>query len=138
MTGSRCRTTRARSLRLRVMAHGRLSLSAALLALSLITAATAQTYPSQPIKLIVPFAAGGPLDLVGRGLGDKLSASLKQPIIIENRLGAGGNLGTEAVAKAPPDGYTILLVLSGHSSPIRRCSQICRSSRRGTSSRFRC
>lgn len=76
-------------------------------------AAFAQSYPSHPIKLIVPFAAGGPLDLVARSLGDKLSASLAQPVIIENRVGAGGNIGTEAAAKANPDGETLLLVLSG-------------------------
>lgn len=75
--------------------------------------AAGQSYPDRPIKLIVPFAAGGPLDLVGRSLGDKLSASLKQPVIVENRVGAGGNIGTEAAAKSPPDGYTLLLVLSG-------------------------
>jgi tripartite-type tricarboxylate transporter receptor subunit TctC len=75
--------------------------------------ASAQSYPSRPIKLIVPFAAGGPLDMVGRSLGDKLTASLKQPIVIENRVGAGGNIGTEAAAKSAPDGYTLLLVLSG-------------------------
>jgi tripartite-type tricarboxylate transporter receptor subunit TctC len=73
----------------------------------------AQSYPNRPIKLIVPFAAGGPLDQVGRGLADKLTASLKQTIVIENRVGAGGNIGTEAAAKSTPDGYTLLLVLSG-------------------------
>jgi tripartite-type tricarboxylate transporter receptor subunit TctC len=82
-------------------------------ALSFAGTASAQPYPTRPIKLIVPFAAGGPLDLVGRGLGDKLATSLKQPVIIENRVGAGGNIGTEAAAKSPPDGYTLLLVLSG-------------------------
>jgi len=75
--------------------------------------ASAQSYPDRPIKLIVPFAAGGPLDIVGRTLGDKLAAALKQPIIIENRVGAGGNIGTELAAKSQPDGYTLLLVLSG-------------------------
>jgi tripartite-type tricarboxylate transporter receptor subunit TctC len=75
--------------------------------------ASGQSYPSHPIKLIVPFAAGGPLDFVARGLGDKLTASLKQPIIIENRVGAGGNIGAEAAAKSSADGYTLLLVLSG-------------------------
>ena len=75
-------------------------------------AAQAQTYPSRPVKVIVPFAAGGPLDIVVRGVTDKLSASLKQPFIIENRAGAGGNLGTEAAAKAAPDGYTLLMSLS--------------------------
>ena len=78
-----------------------------------VAGASAQPYPSHPIKRIVPFAAGGPLDLVARGLGDKLTMSLKQPIIIENRAGAGGNIGTEAVAKSTADGYTLLLVLSG-------------------------
>jgi tripartite-type tricarboxylate transporter receptor subunit TctC len=82
-------------------------------ALSSVGTAFAQSYPTQPIKLIVPFAAGGPLDLVGRSLSDKLAASLKQPVIIENRVGAGGNIGTEAAAKSPPDGHTLLLVLSG-------------------------
>jgi tripartite-type tricarboxylate transporter receptor subunit TctC len=88
-------------------------IAAACLALTSGGTASAQPYPNHPIKLIVPFAAGGPLDLVGRSLGDKLSAALKQPIIIENRVGAGGNIGTEAAAKSPPDGYTLLLVLSG-------------------------
>lgn len=71
----------------------------------------AETYPSRPVRLIVPFPAGGPLDLVARAVGDKLSASLGQPFIVENRAGAAGNLGTEVVAKAPPDGYTLLVVL---------------------------
>jgi tripartite-type tricarboxylate transporter receptor subunit TctC len=85
----------------------------ACLVLGLAATASAQSYPDRPVKLIVPFAAGGPLDMVGRSLGDKLAASLKQPVIIENRVGAGGNIGTEAAAKSVPDGYTLLLVLSG-------------------------
>jgi tripartite-type tricarboxylate transporter receptor subunit TctC len=76
-------------------------------------AAHAESYPSRPVKVIVPFAAGGPLDLVARALGDKFAANLKQPFVIENRAGAGGNIGTEAAAKAAPDGYTLLMVLSG-------------------------
>jgi tripartite-type tricarboxylate transporter receptor subunit TctC len=88
-------------------------IAATCLALASAGTASAQPYPNHPIKLIVPFAAGGPLDLVGRSLGDKLTAVLKQPVIIENRVGAGGNIGTEAAAKSPPDGYTLLLVLSG-------------------------
>jgi tripartite-type tricarboxylate transporter receptor subunit TctC len=75
--------------------------------------ASAQSYPDRPIKLIVPLAAGGPTDLVGRSLGDRLTASLGQPIIVENRTGAGGNIGAEAAAKSAPDGYTLLLLLSG-------------------------
>jgi tripartite-type tricarboxylate transporter receptor subunit TctC len=86
---------------------------AAGLALVLALPASAQTYPSRPVKVVVPFAAGGPLDLVGRAVFDKLSAKLKQPFVMENRTGAGGNIGTEAVAKAAPDGHTLLLVLSG-------------------------
>ena len=89
----------------------RLLLTVAVLGLTAV-AAQAQTYPSRPVKVIVPFAAGGPLDIVVRGVTDKLSASLKQPFIIENRAGAGGNLGTEAAAKAAPDGYTLLMSLS--------------------------
>ena len=73
----------------------------------------AQSYPTRPVRVVVPFAAGGPLDLVGRAVFEKLSASLKQPFVMENRTGAGGNIGTEAVAKASPDGYTLLFVLSG-------------------------
>lgn len=69
-------------------------------------------YPSRPITIVVPFSAGGPLDFVARAVGEKLTASLKQPVIIENRAGAGGNLGTAAVAKAAPDGYTLLVVLN--------------------------
>jgi tripartite-type tricarboxylate transporter receptor subunit TctC len=74
--------------------------------------ARAETYPSRPIKIVVPFPAGGPLDVVARGVADKLTASLKQTIIIENKPGAAGNLGTETVARAAPDGYTLLAVLS--------------------------
>src|SRR5262245_13862782 len=73
----------------------------------------AQSYPTRPVKVVVPFAAGGPLDLVGRAVFERLSASLKQPFVLENRTGAGGNIGTDAVAKAAPDGYTLLFVLSG-------------------------
>lgn len=75
-------------------------------------AACAQTFPSKPVKVLVPFAAGGPLDLVARAVSEKLSASMRQPFVMENRTGAGGNLGTEAAARAAPDGYTLLMTLS--------------------------
>jgi tripartite-type tricarboxylate transporter receptor subunit TctC len=75
-------------------------------------AAVAQTYPSKPIKMIVSSAAGGPLDLVGRSIAEKMSASLKQPVVVEARAGAGGNIAADSVSKAPPDGYTLLLLLS--------------------------
>jgi tripartite-type tricarboxylate transporter receptor subunit TctC len=74
---------------------------------------SAQPYPARPVKVVVPFAAGGPLDLVGRAVFEKLSAALKQTFVMENRTGAGGNIGTEAAAKSAPDGYTLLFVLSG-------------------------
>jgi tripartite-type tricarboxylate transporter receptor subunit TctC len=71
-------------------------------------------YPLRPIRLIVPYPPGGGTDIVGRVLGEKLGASLGQPIVIDNRGGAGGVLGTEIVAKAAPDGYTLLLVPTSH------------------------
>jgi tripartite-type tricarboxylate transporter receptor subunit TctC len=73
--------------------------------------AIAQAYPARVIKLVVPFAPGSPVDITTRAIADKMSVNLKQPIVIENRVGAGGNLGTEAVAKAAPDGYTLGMVL---------------------------
>jgi len=72
--------------------------------------AWAQTYPSQPVRVIVGFAAGRPNDILARLIGQWLSERLGQPFVIENRLGAGSNIATEAVVRAPPDGYTLLLV----------------------------
>jgi tripartite-type tricarboxylate transporter receptor subunit TctC len=66
----------------------------------------------RPIKNVVPFPAGGPLDVVTRAMADKMAVALKQPLVLENKSGAGGNLGTDQVAKAAPDGYTLLMVLS--------------------------
>jgi tripartite-type tricarboxylate transporter receptor subunit TctC len=71
-------------------------------------AATSQSYPSKPIRLVVPFPAGGSLDVVARAIGQKLSEAWGQPVVIDNRPGAGGNIGADLVAKSPPDGYTIL------------------------------
>jgi tripartite-type tricarboxylate transporter receptor subunit TctC len=72
-------------------------------------AAQAQPYPSKPIRFVVPYPAGGPLDTVARLLGQKVSESTHQPVIVDNKPGAGGNIGADAVAKAPGDGYTILM-----------------------------
>ena len=73
--------------------------------------AAAQSYPNRLIKIVVPAVAGGPLDIVARTVADKLSVSFKNPFVIENRPGAGGNIGTEVVARATPDGYTLGMVL---------------------------
>jgi tripartite-type tricarboxylate transporter receptor subunit TctC len=78
--------------------------------------AWAQTYPTRPARIIVPFAPAGSTDIVARLIGQWLSERLGQQFIIENRPGAGSNVGTEAVVNAPPDGYTLLLV--GASSTI--------------------
>jgi tripartite-type tricarboxylate transporter receptor subunit TctC len=78
--------------------------------------ARADVWPTHPIKSIIPFTAGATVDIVGRIVLDPLSAQLGQPIVVENRGGAGGSIGTAAVAKAEPDGYTILVHASAHSA----------------------
>jgi tripartite-type tricarboxylate transporter receptor subunit TctC len=70
----------------------------------------AQDYPSRPVKMIVPFGAGGPTDIFTRALGEELHKALKQPFVLENRPGAGTIIGSEAAAKSPPDGYTLLMI----------------------------
>jgi tripartite-type tricarboxylate transporter receptor subunit TctC len=72
--------------------------------------AVAQDYPSRPVRVIVPFGAGGPTDVFTRVLADELHKSLKQPFVMENRPGAGTIIGTDAAAKSPPDGYTLLMM----------------------------
>src|SRR5215510_7989199 len=72
--------------------------------------ANADEYPSRPVKVIVPFGAGGPTDVYTRAIAEELRKSLHQPFVMENRPGAGTTIGTEVVAKAPPDGYTLLMV----------------------------
>ena len=75
----------------------------------------AQPYPSKPIKLIIPFNAGGALDIVGRLLANELSKEIGQPVIVENKAGAGGNIAASFVAKSDPDGYTLLMGSTGNS-----------------------
>jgi tripartite-type tricarboxylate transporter receptor subunit TctC len=72
-------------------------------------AAQAQPYPSKPIRMIVPFAPGGPNDIIGRTVGQKLGETWGQPVVVENRGGAGGTIGVDAGAKSPPDGYTMVM-----------------------------
>ncbi|WAC27554.1 Bug family tripartite tricarboxylate transporter substrate binding protein [Ancylobacter sp. SL191] len=91
---------------IRTLAAAAATALASLLALA---PATAQTFPTRPVTLVVPFAAGGSTDLVGRLIAERMSAELGQPVVVENKGGAGGNLGAAQVAKAAPDGYTILM-----------------------------
>src|SRR3954470_348689 len=76
--------------------------------------ASAQTYPSRPVKLVVPYGVGGSADVYARYIGAKLSESLGQPVVVENRPGAGSIVGTDAVAKSEPDGYTLLMMSNTH------------------------
>ncbi len=85
----------------------------AVFALFVASAAQAQNYPDRPIRLIAPFPAGGLADVLARAVGDEMSKTLGQPVIVENRAGAGGNTGADAVAKAAPDGYTLLMASAG-------------------------
>lgn len=88
------------------------SVRRALTALTVTLAATgvlAQNWPTKPVRLVIPFPAGGSTDIVGRLIGDKLSQGLGQAVVIDNRAGAGGTTGSDVVAKAAPDGYTILM-----------------------------
>ena len=78
------------------------------------TGANAQAYPSKPVKIIVPFAAGGPADIYARVVGEKLQAAIGQSFVVENRPGGGAIVGTDAVAKSAPDGYTLLMMSNTH------------------------
>jgi tripartite-type tricarboxylate transporter receptor subunit TctC len=83
--------------------------------LSLVPAAVAQqNFPTKPVRLLIPYAAGGAVDILGRTLGDELSKRWGQPVIIENRTGAGGTIASQVVAKSEPDGYTLVIIATGH------------------------
>jgi tripartite-type tricarboxylate transporter receptor subunit TctC len=77
-------------------------------------AALAQTYPAKPVRIVVPFAAGGPADIYARVIGEKLQGALGQSFVVENRPGGGAIVGTDAVAKSAPDGYTLLMMSNTH------------------------
>src|SRR5512135_3770921 len=100
---------RPRSTSRNVLRSGILLLAAAMCA----PLALAAGYPDKPIRLIVPFPPGGPTDMVARPLAEFLGKRLNQQIIVDNRGGAGGAIGAEVVAKAPPDGYTLLMATVG-------------------------
>lgn len=106
----RRRATSVRSMRRRT-----LTALAGILAIAMTLPAAAQpdAYPTRPIKWIVPFPPGGAMDNIARTLGEQMGRKFGQPLVIENRAGAGGNIGAEAVAKAAPDGYTLMIVANG-------------------------
>jgi tripartite-type tricarboxylate transporter receptor subunit TctC len=91
----------------------RLALAAAAAVILWTSAASAQTYPNRPLRIVAPFPAGGLADVLARAVGDEMTKSLGQPVVVENRAGAGGNVGAELVANAPPDGYTIMMSSAG-------------------------
>lgn len=99
---------------MRFLRHTFLGLATALLSLSASAADKAQDYPGKPIKLVVPFAAGGTTDVLARMLGQHLTAAWGQPVVVENKPGAGATLGANQVAQAAPDGYTLLVGATHH------------------------
>ena len=84
-----------------------------LIATACVTCAHAQSFPAKPVRVVVPYAAGGPVDTVARIVGQNLTAQWGQQVMVENRVGSGGAVGANAVAKSPPDGYTLLVTNSG-------------------------
>lgn len=95
---------------------GRRIFTASAVALAAIGAARADDYPSKPIRIVVPISAGSTTDVVARIIADSLRQSMGQPVIVENRPGAGGTIGSATVAKAPGDGYTLMIVSSAHTA----------------------
>jgi tripartite-type tricarboxylate transporter receptor subunit TctC len=90
--------------------------AAALAVMLTANSAQAQNYPNRPIKIVVPATPGGGIDIIARVVGEKISASLGQSVVIENKPGASNNLGTDLVAKSPADGYTLVIIASSHAT----------------------
>ena len=89
-------------------------LIAALSLVSLLSPAAAQDYPARAVKIIVPFAAGGPADIYGRFIAQRLTDALGQPFVVDNKPGGGSVIGTDLAAKSPADGYTLLMMSNTH------------------------
>jgi len=96
------------------MLHRFIASIVGLAVVTVIAPASAQDYPTKPIKIIVPFAAGGPADIYARFIGARLTDTLGQPVVVEDRPGGGSIIGTDAVAKSAPDGYTLLMMSNTH------------------------
>ena len=84
-------------------------IGAAMLSMATLASAQSPAYPDKPIRIVVPFPTGGVADTFGREIGKRLTESWGQPVVIDNRSGAGGNIGADIVAKSPPDGYTLVM-----------------------------
>jgi tripartite-type tricarboxylate transporter receptor subunit TctC len=95
------------------------ALLAAAMAAACAAASAQEPYPSRPVKLVVPYAPGGPADLLARMVGEKLAARIGQPVLIDNKPGAGGHTGGDMVAKAPADGYTLMLGTIAHNGAVK-------------------
>jgi tripartite-type tricarboxylate transporter receptor subunit TctC len=94
-------------------------LVAAALGLATLSAAAQDAWPARPVKIVVPYAAGGPADLLARMVGEKLGPRLGQPVVIDNKPGAGGHVGGEQVARSTPDGYTLVLATIAHNGAAK-------------------
>lgn len=97
-----------------IQSLARTSAAICFLALAASAPASAQNYPTKPVRMIIPFAPGGNTDIIGRVFAPKMSEFLGQQVVIDNRGGAGGTIGTEAASRAAPDGYTLIMVSAGH------------------------
>ena len=86
--------------------------------------AAAQTFPTKPIKIIVPYPPGGVVDVIARSVGEQMTKSVGQPSVIENRVGAAGAIGTELVARAAPDGYTLVVASPSRTTNISLYSKL--------------